>query len=57
MQSKRVNFKSFFNAHINKLNNSLLALDTKNIEKVSEKILKIIKSKKQIFVCGNGFFY
>ncbi len=54
MQSKRVNFKSFFNAHINKLNNSLLALDTKNIEKVSEKILKIIKSKKQIFVCGNG---
>ena len=54
MQSKRVNFKSFFNAHINKLNNSLLALDTKNIEKVSEKILKVIKNKNQIFVCGNG---
>ena len=54
MQSKIDNFKSFFNGHINKLNNSLLALDTKNIEKVSEKILKVIKNKNQIFVCGNG---
>ncbi len=54
MQSKIDNFKSFFNGHINKLNNSLLSLDTKNIEKVSEKILKVIKNKNQIFVCGNG---
>ena len=54
MQSKKINFESFFKDHIKKLNNSLFELNSKIIEKASEKILNTIKNNKQIFVCGNG---
>ena len=54
MKSKKIIFKSFFKDHIKKLNNSLLELNSKILEKASEKILTTIKNEKQIFVCGNG---
>lgn len=54
MKSKKIKFQSFFKEHINKLNNSLLELNSKILEKASEKISTTIKNKKQIFVCGNG---
>ena len=54
MKSKKIKFQSFFKDHIKKLNNSLLELNSKILEKASEKILTTIKNKKQIFVCGNG---
>ena len=54
MQSKKIKFQSFFKEHLKKLNNSLLKLNSKILEKASEKILTTIKNEKQIFVCGNG---
>ena len=54
MKSKKIKFQSFFKDHIKKLNNSLLELNSKILEKASEKILTTIKNEKQIFVCGNG---
>ena len=54
MQSKKIKFEIFFKNHIDKLHNSLLELNSKLIEKTSEKLLKTIKNNKQIFVCGNG---
>ena len=54
MQSKKIKFESFFKDHIKNLNNSLFELNSKLIEKASEKILSRIKNNKQIFVCGNG---
>jgi D-sedoheptulose 7-phosphate isomerase len=54
MKSKKIKFQSFFKDHIETLNNSLLELNSKLIEKASEKIIDTIINKKQIFVCGNG---
>ena len=54
MKSKKIKFQSFLKDYIKKLNNSLLELNSKILEKASEKILTTIKNEKQIFVCGNG---
>ena len=38
MKSKKIKFKTFFKNHIGELHNSLLELNSKIIEKVSEKL-------------------
>lgn len=48
------NFSQFLKKYLKKLNNSILQANIKNIELASKEIIKKIKNKNTIFVCGNG---
>ncbi len=47
-------FKNFFENYLSKLHFSISSTNIENLEKASEMIIKTIKKKKKIFVCGNG---
>ena len=49
-----MNKKFFFKNYIENLNHCYSRLDIKKIENITELIFKKIKSKNNIFVCGNG---
>tara|TARA_B100000674_G_scaffold82990_1_gene57553 strand:+ start:132 stop:704 length:573 start_codon:yes stop_codon:yes gene_type:complete len=44
----------FFSSYTNKLNYALQEIDLKYLNQASEIILKTVKNKNTIFVCGNG---
>ena len=44
----------FLKNYLDQLSKKLLAVDNKNLNFAAEEILKTIKRKKTIFVCGNG---
>mgnify|MGYP001282748417 FL=1 len=50
--SKR--FKNFFDKYISNLNNILKNIDPKQLEKLSYFFENLIKTKKRIFIAGNG---
>lgn len=45
---------NFFNNYLNNITKSLLMVDKKKLNKAANEILKTIKRKRTIFVCGNG---
>jgi len=45
---------NFYNSYVESLENSLKAVDYKQLEKATKILEKKILSKKNIFVCGNG---
>ena len=47
-------FQKFFNKYISDLNNILKNIDTKQLEKLSKFFENLVKSKKRIFIAGNG---
>ena len=47
-------FKNFFDNYLKTLHVSLCETNIKNLDLASRTILKTIKNKKKIFVCGNG---
>ncbi len=47
-------FKVFFDRYIEKLHFSITNTEIKNLEIASNIILKTIRNKKKIFICGNG---
>jgi len=51
---KKINFSNFYHDYIRLLNLELLNTDIKNIKKAANLIIKKIKNKKSIYVCGNG---
>ncbi len=48
------NFSQFLKKYLKKLNNSILQANIKNMELASKEIIKKVKNKNTIFVCGNG---
>ena len=48
------NLKNFLRNYITGLNNELLNIDINKFKKISDLIIKTIKSKNTIYVCGNG---
>ena len=50
--SKR--FKNFFDKYISNLNDILANIDSKQLEKLSHFFENLIKTKKRIFIAGNG---
>jgi len=51
---KKINFSNFYHDYIRLLNLELLNTDIKNIKKAANLLIKKIKNKKSIYVCGNG---
>ena len=49
---KKIN--NFINEYVNNLSNSILSADMNNLNLAAETILKSIKKKQKIFICGNG---
>ena len=49
---KKIN--NFINEYVNNLSNSILSSDMNNLNLAAETILKSIKKKQKIFICGNG---
>ena len=49
-----MNNKIFFKNYIENLNQCYSRLDINKIENITELVFKKIKSKNNIFVCGNG---
>ena len=47
-------FKNFFDKYISNLNNILKNIDPKQLEKLSYFFENLIKTKKRIFIAGNG---
>ena len=47
-------FKNFFNKYISNLNDILKDIDPKQLEKLSHFFENLIKTKKRIFIAGNG---
>lgn len=54
MNKKKIFFKSFVKNYFSKLNNNLINLNQEKIFNAAELILKTIKKKNYIYVCGNG---
>lgn len=54
MKKKKIIFSNFYQNYIKLLNLELLSTDIKNIKEAAKLILKKIKNKKSIYVCGNG---
>ncbi len=53
-QKKNISAKKFFVNYVNKLSRILKDKHFKEIERISIHLEKVIKSNKNIFVCGNG---
>ncbi|MDC3179683.1 SIS domain-containing protein [Candidatus Pelagibacter sp.] len=49
-----INLNKFTEDYVNLLSRSILSSNLKNLQKSSMEILKRIKNKKTIYVCGNG---
>ena len=48
------NFESFLNKYWAELIESVKQIDLKSIEKISNNIIKTVKNKGTIYICGNG---
>ena len=48
------NFESFLNKYLAELIESVKQIDLKSIEKISNNIIKTVKNKGTIYICGNG---
>ena len=48
------NINNFFNEYVGNLNNSILETDIEKLNLAAEEIIKTIKKKGIIYVCGNG---
>ena len=48
------NFESFLNKYLAELIGSIKQIDLKSVEKISNSIIKTVKKKGTIYICGNG---
>tara|TARA_B100001057_G_C22713605_1_gene896839 strand:+ start:95 stop:712 length:618 start_codon:yes stop_codon:yes gene_type:complete len=51
---KKQNIKNFVDSYFNKLENCLKKIPSENIQQACNLILKTVKNKNTIYVCGNG---
>lgn len=54
MFKKNTDISSFLTTYLDSLYDNLTSINKKELIKIKEKIISKIKSKKKIFVCGNG---
>ncbi len=54
MFKKNTDINSFLTTYLDSLYDNLTSINKKELIKIKEKIISKIKSKKKIFVCGNG---
>ena len=49
-----IQLDKFYNEYISKLSEKLIDINIGNLDKIINLLIKKIKNKKQIFICGNG---
>ncbi len=54
IMGNNIQLDKFYNDYISKLSEKLIDINTGNLDKIINLLIKKIKNNKQIFICGNG---